>query len=188
MMDEFDEFDEIHLPRKIYEMIEKKVVSLYCRLNLTQVPIDPFQIANRLGFVVKTFSDLPDEKQAILRELDLDGFSFIDSESRLRIICYDDNRMQVRIRFTIMHEIGHILLGHREESDLAKKMADYFAAYSLAPSPLMNRYRCDDYIDVMDTFDVSQDCAYICFQRFNNWLHYGGSLKRYEMDLLDLFS
>ncbi len=120
--------------------------------------------------------------------MDLDGFSFIDSENGRRIICYDDSRNEARIRFTIMHEIGHILLQHREESDLARKMADYFAAYSLAPSPLMDHYHCDDYIDVIDTFDVSQDCAFYCFQRFNNWLHYGGGIKPYEKDLLYLFS
>ena len=43
-----------------------------------------------------------------------------------------------RIRFTIMHEIGHIVLDHTEHSDLAESEANFFAKYALAPPPLVH--------------------------------------------------
>ena len=42
-------------------------------------------------------------------------------------IFYDDSMYDRRIRFTIMHEIGHIVLDHTEHSDLAESEANFFA-------------------------------------------------------------
>ena len=144
-------------------------------------------IAAQLGFVVKKYTCLQQHILIELRTNEREGLSHYDPELNTFIIYYDDGISRARIRFTIMHEIGHILLGHREESVLAKKMADYFAAYSLAPSPLMSLFKCDDFTDVIDKFDVSPECAYNCFERFTNWFYYSGKIKPYETELIDLF-
>ena len=171
-----------------YEKIEIRVVKLYIDLNLTRIPINPFEVAKRLGYIVKRYSDMPNDTRRELKMYAEDGCSFFNPDLGTWVIFYDDCMPHVRIRFTIMHEIGHILLEHRHESELARKMADYFAAYALVPSPLMGYSKCEDFTEVADRFDVSTDCAYICFQRFMNWRMYGGNIKQYEIDLLDLFS
>ena len=182
-----EEYTEVRLPSNEFDRIEKAVVDLYKKLRLDQVPLDPFVIASKLGFLVKKYSDLPMDTQIYLKNNEREGVSLFDPDIGTFVICYDDNISYSRIRFTIMHEIGHIMLGHREESVLAKRMADYYAAYSLAPSPLIRKFKCEDYLDISNTFDVSQECAYCCFCRYYKWLHQGGNNKPYENELLDLF-
>ena len=45
-----------------------------------------------------------------------------------------------RRRFSMAHEIGHIWLGHTEQTEENEKAANYFAGYLLAPHPLIIKY------------------------------------------------
>ncbi len=83
--------------------------------------------------------------------------------------------------FTIMHEIGHIRMGHKEESDLANRIANYYAAYSLVPSPLFTLLDCKDERDIVKTFGVSEKCAGLCLERCRNWERVNGFSKVYEI-------
>ncbi len=78
-------------------------------------------------------------------------------------------------------------MGHKQESDLAKKIADAYAAYSLAPSPLIYALKCEDYIDVANRFNVSPECAYYCFQRYTNWYYFSGDIKAHEQMMMRQF-
>ncbi len=186
-MIENEEYTEVRLPARVFDCIEKTVVSLFKRLDIKKVPIKPFEIASKLGFIVKKYSSLTRELQIALKTSEHEGLSHFDPDLGTFVIYYDDSISYSRIRFTIMHEIGHITLGHREESVLAKRMADYFAAYSLAPSPLIKYYNCEDYSEVVDRFDVSLECAYNSFSRYLRWTHQVNCLRSYENELLDLF-
>lgn len=186
MIDE-NEYINVKLPSKLYDEIEQKVVSLYKELGISSVPIDPFKIANSRGYIVKPFSSYVLRDRLTFKEINLDGANYYDPELHTFVICYDDSNCYERIRFTMMHEIGHIDMGHHEESELAKKVADYYAAYALAPSPIIALKKCEDYMDVAKIFKVSQSCADICFQRFINWERISAKLKPYEKALLGLF-
>lgn len=177
----------IKLPQKTYEFIELSVASLFSELEITKYPIDPFDIIGRKGYVLFKYADLSLKKRLALRSQGRDAISFYNPNTGRFEIYYDSSQSWERIRFTLMHEVGHIVLGHKEESDLAKKMADAFAAYALAPSPIIMKFKCEDYIDIMNTFSVSEPCARIIIDRYNNWFMYGGSLKEYEKILISLF-
>jgi Zn-dependent peptidase ImmA (M78 family) len=182
------EYNDVKLPSKVYQRIEERVASLYVEQNINKVPINPFDIADRRGYIVKPFSDLNEQARLRLFTKKLDGTSYFDPILRKFVIYYDNTQIIERIRFTVMHEIGHIDLGHRQESDLARKMADYYAAYSLAPSPIIHICSCEDYIDVANRFNVSHPCADNCFRRYENWFNYGGkAYKEYELRMLNLF-
>ncbi len=182
-----NDYADIKLPSKVYSEIEERAVRMLQRHNVTALPIDPFSIAQKEGYILKTFSQVDEEALTLLKEHELDAITFYSPKHGTKVIVYNDQTHPPRIRFTLMHELGHIELGHKEESDLAKKMADYFAAYALAPSPLIGLFQCDDYLDVMKQFQVSRPCALFCFQRFQNWVDYGGRWKSYEKILLYLF-
>ena len=186
MIDE-NECTAVKLPPSLYDSIEKKVVSLYKECGISSAPIDPFDIASRRGYIVKPFSSFNREAQSDFLKLDLDGANCYDPDRETFVICYDDSKGRERIRFTLMHEIGHIDMGHREESELARKAADYYAAYALAPSPIIGLKECEDCMDVARVFKVSQTCADICYQRFVNWKRIPAELKPYERALLGLF-
>lgn len=186
-MIEENKYSTVKLPSRLYDEIEQKVVSLYQELSISSVPIDPFEIAKRRGYIVKPFSSFCRKSRFLFIKKDLDGINYYDPELGTFVICYDESKSFDRIRFTLMHEIGHIDMGHREESELARKMADFYAAYALAPSPLIAVTSCDDYMDVAKKFKVSQMCADICFQRFLNWEKVSFELKPYEKALVRLF-
>ncbi len=173
-------------PGKVYTMIERKVVTLYKVMNILNIPIDPFDIAKRQGYVLKPYSAATPEQFVKLKNNAEDGVSYYDTELCTFVIWYRDDCCVERQRFTVMHEIGHIDLGHRCESELARIMANYYAAYALAPSPLIQHYKCHDYIDTAYAFGISERCAYLCFQRYINWLNYSGDLKDYEKSLIEL--
>ncbi len=99
------------LPRKLYDTIEQKVVSLYFEHNIKKSPILPFEIAKTRGYVLRPYSELNIEACNLLREKEQNGTSYIDPETKKQVICFDDSQPICRQRFTIMHEIGYIQRG-----------------------------------------------------------------------------
>ena len=182
-----DEYVDIKLPKKVYTIIETAVSDLFIKLQISSYPIDPFDIIRKLGFILRKYSELSLYEQIRLRSKDLDATSCFDPELQTYVICYDDTKYIRRIRFTLMHEVGHIILGHKEESELAKRMANYFAAYSLAPSPIIGAYDCQAASELAELFVVTDECAFYSFKRYLNWSEFGGRIRVYEEALLSLF-
>ena len=182
-----EEYGSLRIPSRVYTHIEETVADLYVELNICKSPINPWSIAKRKGYIVVPYSKLKYNVVMGLRKKDLKGISFFNQTKGCFIIYYDNAYSFAIQRFTIMHEIGHILLGRKGESELANQMANYFAAYALVPSPLIDCYKCEDFIDVEAAFMVSPPCAERCFNRYLNRKEYGGKLKKYEIKLLDLY-
>ena len=106
----------------------------------------------------------------------------------ITVIYYNDEMPDRRIRFTIMHELGHIVLDHTEHSELAESEANYFAKYALAPPPLVHNLEIGDYLELADKFDLSYECAYYSMQKYFKWRRYGSpELLDYEVDLISSF-
>lgn len=178
----------VKIPPSIYEEIEKCVVDLYVEQDIHNIPIDPFSIIKNRGYVLIPFSTFELNNRPDCIDEDNDAFSFYDPKIKTQVIVYNDEKPLNRIRFTLMHELGHIDLGHKCESDLARKMADYYAGYALAPSPLIGKYACESVQDISAEFWISFECADICGNRYQNWKTYGGKyLKDYEIKLINLF-
>ena len=181
----------ITLPPKLYEQIEEDVSKLHIDLELS-IPINPIDIAHRLGFIVKYYSEIVnnDEDFNLLSKdkngNQRDGLSYYDSSTKKYIICVNDidSNTEEHDNFTIMHEIGHIRMGHKEDSPLAEKIANYYAAYSLVPSPLPRLYSCSSIIDIINIFGVSVTCGEICFNRWIKWQLFSGEIKPYEKKLM----
>ncbi len=175
------------LPWTVYEKIEKAVFELFRRLGINSFPIDPFEIAMKLGCELLPYSKIDSETLKVISEIGESGLSFRKGIYGNYLIFYNDFVIKARQRFTIMHEIGHIILGHKESSQYAEKCANYFAAYALAPTPMIGRLNCEDYIDVAKRFDVSKECADISFARYLRWANLPIAKKPYEKDLENLF-
>jgi Zn-dependent peptidase ImmA (M78 family) len=91
----------------------------------------------------------------VLREISEDGFTSFNG--RNYSIAYDESiRSRGRVRWTLMHEIGHIYLKHfidfkqtfirrgsltDDEYDILEKEAHYFAKNVLAPLPLLDKLK-----------------------------------------------
>ena len=174
------------LTSRDYNKIENFVVDLYTELNIKEFPIDPFNIAKQKGYEVIPYSKIPKDARNILRKTEKSGTSGKTKNGVFRIF-YDDLDSKYRQRFTIMHEIGHIELGHKEDSVYAEKCANYYASYSLAPSPMIGRLGCEDFMDISARFSVSYESAIYAFDRFTRWANIPYGLRPYEEKLNKLF-
>ncbi len=171
------------------EEIKQKVVQLFEKYNINCVPINGFEIASKMGIKVIPYSS----KTCKVRELCLkeseDGFS-IKRNNKWYIFYNDaDGKQFGRVNNTMLHEIGHIVLDHTEDSELAEKEVKFFAKYALVPPVLVHKLKLTSPEKISETFDVSYEAAYYALVYYNKWLHYGGRYyKPYEEQLLALFS
>lgn len=96
-------------------------------------------------------------------------------------ICFNELKDEKTIRFTIAHEIGHIVLGHTEDNSVAKKEADCFARNVLCPVQISDGFHVTTEKEYMDCFNVSEPMAmatvnlrssdkyYITTENYNNF-------------------
>ena len=88
-----------------------------------------------------------------------------------------------------MHEIGHILLDHTQDSELAEKEVNFFAKYALAPPPLIHALHIDNTTALKNFFDVSDEVARYALEYYNKWLKITcGFYSEYELQLVELFT
>ncbi len=173
------------LPRRCEE-IKQIAIQILMKYDVSSVPIDVFELAEKMGIKVTPYSCYPKEKLSILLYCSKDGVSL--EKDSVPHIFYNDEKNHFRIRYTIMHEIGHIVLNHQEQSELAEKEANFFAKNILAPPVLIHELHISTVEEIVVQFDISLEAATYAFDYYQKWLHYG---KRYytpyECDLLQLF-
>lgn len=150
-----------------YEDIKEVVAYTLKRGNINSIPICCFQLAIALGIECIPYSSLTENKLSICLQFSEEGFTLDNT------IYYNDYQIPTRIRFTIMHEIGHIMLGHLEDDDIAELEANFFAAYILVPPVIVHAHDRTGDIDqnrIRDLFNVSNPVAENSFNSYNNWL------------------
>ena len=178
--------ERLILPSSLYREIEERVVIMFQKNNIHTVPIDPFLIARKEGFELIPFSKLKEKLKSAVKACEYDGMSFHYAPRGTYIIFFDDSQSVPRQRFTVFHELGHIYMGHKEESKLADKIANHFAAYAIAPNPLINSYGCQSEEDIRCTFNTSLETAHYRGEAYQKWL-YIKNTEPYETRLLELF-
>ena len=179
----------MRLPGSRYEEIKAEVAALYQRCGCDAIPIDPLTIAERLGIVVVRYSSLGEEAEAAALKRSPNGFKFAlerPDGTLAQYIYYNDRHPMGRWRFTLLHEIGHIVLGHLQESEVAEAEAIFFAKFAVAPPSLVHVIRPSDYMDIANAFGLSAECALNSWNYYRGWLRAGGD-KPYERTLRDLF-
>ncbi len=124
--------------------------------NLQSLPLEPLDIIQRQPWRVRTYGEYAQKMQRTNEELSrifgsADGITLYEAEQYT--IFYNENiNLDERIRFTLQHEIGHIVLEHLEEFqetiltrggltkakyEVLEKEANYFATLTLAPPPII---------------------------------------------------
>ena len=101
-----------------------------------------------------------------------DGCTHYDPKTGRCLVTYNNNGYRPRIRWTLAHELGHILCGHFQElyalgrrglsDELWQTMeeeADYFAASLLAPLPAIRKLNARSADDIRRLFGLSTAAA-----------------------------
>lgn len=168
------------------EEIKKIVVDTFERLDIRCVPISGFEIASKLGAVIVPYSLKSEEARSFMMIESEDGFTA--KKDGVWYIFYNDNKNYGRINHTLIHEIGHIVLDHSEESELAEAEAKFFAKYAIAPPALIHELKLKNAVEVYNRFDISLEAAKYAFSYYRKWLAYGNKdYTDYELRLLRLF-
>lgn len=131
-----------------YDRAAKMAYRSILSLGINTLPIDPLMILKRCkNTAVHTY----DEIMPLCRVSDPSYFKAFIMEGKDAVtirreiggravyeLFYDAQANRRRMRFTLAHELGHIVLGHHQEQPWEEKEADYFASQLLAPRPVFN--------------------------------------------------
>jgi Zn-dependent peptidase ImmA (M78 family) len=178
----------IKLSNQRCEEIKRIVVRMYVKYGITCVPVNGFEIASKMGIRVIPYSAIPENKRWLLFKKSEDGFC-VERNPGEWYIYYNDARDYGRVNNTIMHEIGHIVLDHSEDSELAEKGVKFFAKFALAPPVLVHKFKLASAEEIADIFEISFEAACYAYSYYKKWLRYGSSeYTDYEEVILRLFA
>ena len=178
----------IRLSNERYEEIKQIVVKMFEEYGVSCVPINGFEIANKMGVKVISYSAYPVRTRYLMEKYSADGFSILRDTGEWYIFYNDDEHDYGRINNTIMHEIAHIVLDHTEDSELAEMEVRFFAKYALAPPALIHKLKLETAESIADIFEISFEAAGYALSYYQKWLNYGGQdYKDYEIRMLRLF-
>ena len=74
-----------------------------------------------------------------------------------------------------------------KDEDTMESEANFYAAYSIAPPPMINEYHCTSAADLCKYFNTSGEMSYYAYERYTKWLTCGRYYKDYEIHLMSLF-
>ncbi|MBR4615366.1 MAG: ImmA/IrrE family metallo-endopeptidase, partial [Kiritimatiellae bacterium] len=148
----------IHIPWWRYAQIEDAVLELYRKADARTMPLEIFEVASALDCSPIPYHALGPVLFPVLAKYSEDGFSAWHMGNKWTIY-YNGRKPIPRQRFTIAHELGHVMLGHKEHSVLAEHEANHFAAAALCPLPLLALYGIRQVPDVARIFKISEEYA-----------------------------
>ncbi len=177
----------IELPYSRYEEIKTSAANMFEKLKISCVPINAFEIACKLGVKITPYSAYKSKVRQLLLKKSEDGFAMQEQNGQWYIF-YNDEKNYGRINNTIMHEIGHIVLDHTEDSELAEKEVNFFAKYALAPPVLIYKFALESPESIMRMFEVSHEAATYAYSYYQKWKKvYCGEYTNYEKTIVSLF-
>ncbi len=169
-----------------YEEIKHYVVELFKKYKISCIPVSGFEIATKMGIKIVLYSSLDERKILAARRFSNDGFSLFADET-WTIYLNDIDTGYKRQNNTLLHEIGHIVLDHTEDSELADKEANFFAKYALVPPILVYKLKLKTADEIEEIFEVSHEAAGYAWEYYTKWFFHSGFIKSYEIELAGLF-
>lgn len=131
--------------------------NILLKYNLYSFPIDATKLANKLNIEIYETKDLPN-----------DIYAFNTTKNNKKIICYKDSGNININRFTIAHELGHILLNHDNNiKEYKEEQANIFASRLLCPLCLIAHFNFNKIHQITEFFGISEEFATIRLNRFN---------------------
>ncbi len=176
------------LTNEEYEFIKGEVIYIFEKFHIKCIPVSGFEIASKMGVTLIAYSGLSKEELKKAMEASDDGF-LIEYNGREYIYYNDINHSYERQNWTILHEIGHILLDHTGHSKHEEDEANFFAKYAIAPPVLVYKIGATCPQDIYEVFDISYEAAKYAYGYYCSWKSRYKKIKRlttYEEKLLAL--
>lgn len=171
-----------------YEELNQEVVDLLEAYGLSRFPLDVFALAAKMGICLRSYTSIPLAKRPAFDDVSRDAFTISpgDYEVDTTFICYNPDANPDRMRQSIAHEVAHIWLEHPSSEEPYETEAEYFAAYLLAPIPLLLKNKISTPFQVQEAFCTSHKAATISVKRANNRRRCGKPASEYEWRLIEM--
>ena len=171
-----------------YEEIRAAVADLIEDWGIAAYPFSIWSLLKKMGIRTISYSSLP---RCLAKEMRLywpDALTIYppDFNPAKTIIFYNDKQDREHIRFTLAHELAHLVLTHSgTDEEIYEHEADIFANYFLAPAPLVLRDSELHIKSISYDFQVSHECAKSVMDRARKRASYGPRAKtEYELRIL----
>ena len=151
------------------------------KMNVTKLPFSPLDALHQIGVKISTYGKIANKLKYSYDEIaktfeSADGYSAYDANANKYVVIYNETRLPPeRQRWTLAHELGHIVLEHfteftetrlarggltDNESRVLEQEADAFASEVLAPGLVLfesGAYRNRD--TIQDVCGISYTAA-----------------------------
>lgn len=151
-----------------YNRIVMATIEVFRKCDVHSFPIDCGDLLRHYGYRILTYKELL-EKNSELYSLCMEYSEDAFRSGSAKVVAYNPDRPHGRIRFSLVHELGHHLLGHTGASDRNEKEANAFASHILAPRMAIHYSRCKNANDVARLFDMSFEAADNAFIDYRRW-------------------
>lgn len=183
------------LPHWQYERIKEIASAILCTYS-KNVPVDIFALARLLNIALVPYSTLTKNEIAqftnTFRILTENGFlAWASGTSFQAYIYYNDMQTEGRIRFTLAHEIGHFVLGHKQQSELAEREVNFFAKYLLANPIEIELLHLKNPLEIQTRLKLSNAFAHHAFMYYQKWKKIHAQQKKftnYEFNIINHFT
>lgn len=178
------DYKKLIIPYRQYTEIRDAVWRLILDMGIDELPVKISRILSALGIGLYTYQD-NSAMIAMLGLADLtktcDGFTVV--QDRRYIILYDNTKLPARIRFTLAHELGHIILENgfskmdtgvlyttrnnepNKKDNPQETAANMFAARLLAPSCVLHELNLLTVEEIMQYCSISKTAAEFKLER-----------------------
>lgn len=140
-----------------YNYVRPKIAEFIVEQGIKELPIDPLQLIINNGWTIRTYDFYANLFGITVGKIiktygSEDAFTILTSDGLYSIAYNDKIKTPGRIRFSLMHEVGHIYLKHLEEFeqtilarggltdkeyDILETEANIFASETLAPTEVL---------------------------------------------------
>lgn len=172
--------------------IERLVLDIYKSMPELKFPIDLNVVASLLpNCRLMSYQKLAAATGTSIEDIisvcqSKSGCTHYDAVNKRYLILFNQAENTERKRWTVGHEIGHIMCGHHvlaaydqlSENNLLKNAnpefeaeADYFAATLLAPFPLYKVLEIHSAADIQKMFNISSQASCYRLNAYLNWLN-----------------
>lgn len=168
--------------------IRKVAANALITCNIHSFPIDCFAILKQYGFRVYSYLEAPKEEAGALQSMYF-LFSGCILYKQSELNCLQQPEISQPDRFSLMHELGHHLLRHRNDLPSNEDEANYFASNILAPRIAMYYAHLKSVNEVGQFFNLSSSAAYYAAQDFSEWCQdvRRNGMHSYDKDLYQHF-
>ncbi len=161
-----------------YSTATNKAYEILSRVYPFRLETDIFQIVNSFpNIVVHTYTELAQKFRMsfgeVLESVSSEyGFTIRSRRTGKSEIYYNDRKGIYTIKFTLAHELGHIVLGHVDDDDVSRKEASCFARNLLCAVPIVDELEIETVGDLIYVFEVGKPMAEVSLNYFGSDRYY----------------